>query len=1119
VCKKWSKLVNVFIEFTPPFKGKDMKKFLSNLSQRIATLSPEKRALLEQKLMQQSAAGMNTHAIPRRKTSSPCPLSFAQQRLWFLDQLEPHSPLYNLPKAIRLQGALDLTALQQTLNAIVARHEVLRTTFTTMAGTPVQVIGDSQPVELSVVDLRQVPEADREAEMYCQLRQAAQRPFDLSRDIMLRATLLQLGAGEHVLLLTTHHIASDGWSSGVLSHEFAAFYRAYVTGESVSLPVLPIQYADYAVWQQQWLQGEALESQLAYWKQQLKGSPPVLELPTDRPRPTVQTYRGAIQGFVFPALLTEALKALSRQAGVTLYMTLLAALQTLLHRYTGQHDIVVGSPIAGRTRVETEALIGFFVNNLVLRTKLSGNPPFHELLHRVREVAMGAYAHQELPFEKLVEELQPERSLSYAPLFQVMFAFQNAPRPPLALPGLTLSQLNIDCGTAKFDLTLSMWEEAGSLTGTVEYSTDLFDSSTVTRMFRYLQTVLEGVVAHPEQRLADLPLLPAAERQQILVDWNATATPPPQAVGLHHLFEAQVERTPDSIAVIADNGQLTYRQLNQCANQLAHHLQALGVQPDVLVGLCMERSLDMVIGLLGILKAGGAYVPLDPAYPSERLAFMLHDAHVAGLVTQPQLVEKLPAPQTPVVCLAPGQEALAHARPDNPVSGVTAEQLAYVIYTSGSTGTPKGVQIPHCAVVNFLESMRHQPGLTANDRLLAVTTLSFDIAGLELFLPLSVGARVVVVDRAVAADGKRLGQRLAETGATVMQATPATWRLLLEAGWQGSPGLKILCGGEALPWELAQQLLSRGASLWSLYGPTETTVWSAVMPVSAAHGWVSLGWPIANTQLYVLDRQLGPVPIGVPGELYIGGTGVARGYLNRPELTAERFLPDPFRQVPGARLYKTGDRVRYRPDGTLEFLGRLDHQMKIRGFRIELGEIEAILHQHPAVQAAIVIAREDTPGDQRLVAYLVANHQPLPAPGILRRFVQEKLPDYMVPSAFVGLQTLPLTPNGKVNRRALPAPEQQRPEPERLVQTSGDALEQLLTKVWEDVLGVRPIGIRDDFFALGGHSLLAVRLFAQIESILGHELPLATLFQAPTVEQLASVLREEGCTIPQSLTN
>jgi amino acid adenylation domain-containing protein len=623
------------------------------------------------------------------------------------------------------------------------------------------------------------------------------------------------------------------------------------------------------------------------------------------------------------------------------------------------------------------------------------------------------------------------------------------------------------------------------------------------------------VAAYPERRLADLSLLSVAERQQVLVDWNATDTPEPQTVALHQLLEAQVERTPDAVALLADHGQLTYRHLNQHANQLAHHLQTLGVGPDVLVGLCMERSLEMVIGLLGILKAGGAYVPLDPAYPSDRLAFMLHDAHVSVLVTQPQLLEKLPASSAHVVCVTPDQEALPPGGTDNPVSGVTADHLAYVIYTSGSTGTPKGVQIPHRAMVNFLEAMRHQPGLTADDTLLAVTTLSFDIAALEIFLPLSVGAKVVVVDRAVAADGKRLAQCLAETDTTVMQATPATWRLLLEAGWQGHPHLKMLCGGEALPWDLAQQLCSRGASLWNMYGPTETTIWSAVMPVHAAHGRVSLGRPIANTQFYVLDRQLCPVPIGVPGELYIGGRGVARGYVNRPALTAERFVPNPFRRRTAGRLYKTGDLVRYRADGTLEFLGRLDHQVKMRGFRIELGEIEAVLGQHPALQTAIVSTREDTPGDQRLVAYLVAHQQPLPAPDVLRRFVQTKLPDYMVPSLFVSLDTLPLTPNGKIDRRALPAPEQQRSATERAVQTSGDALEQLLTKVWEDVLDMRPIGPHDNFFALGGHSLLAVRLFAEIENVLGHELPLAMLFQAPTIEQLAGMLRETGCTVPQ----
>ena len=1089
---------------------------MNDLHQRIANLSPEKRALLERRLMQQNARGVKPQGISQRDAAAPCPLSFAQQRLWFLDQLEPASAVYNIVKAVRLRGTLHLEALRQALDAILERHEALRTTFSSVDGDPIQVINEPCVVPLAISDLRTLPAAERESECLHRLREVAQRPFNLSTDTMLRAALVRLQDDECVLLLVMHHIASDGWSVGLLMRELSAFYTSFVTGSAVTLPALPIQYADYAVWQRQWLQGEALATQVTYWKQQLKWALPVLELPRDYPRPMVQTYRGARQALQVPPAVTEGLKTLSRQAGVTLFMTLLAAWQTLLFRYTGQEDISVGTPIAGRTRAETEGLIGFFVNTLVLRTDLSGDPTFMDLLPRVREMAMGAYAYQDLPFEKLVEEVHPERNLSHSPLFQVMFAFQNVPRQTLDFPGLEWSAVDVEQGTAKFDMSLALWEETGGLAGSLEYNTDLFATPTITRIVGHLQTLLAGIAVCPTQRLSQLPLLAEVEQQQLLVEWNTTQAVYPQETCVHELIGTQAARTPDDIAVVCEGAHLTYRELDTRANQLGHYLRRYGVGPDVLVGICMERSLDMLVGMLGILKAGGAYVPLDPAYPQDRIAFMIEDSGAPILLTHSPVLSRLPDHRARVVCVDTDWEEVAREREDNPMGGVVPEHLAYVIYTSGSTGKPKGVQIPHRAVVNFLHTMGQRPGIVAQDVLLAVTTLSFDIAGLELFLPLTVGARVVVVSRAVAADGHQLARQLAEHGATIMQATPATWRLLLESGWQGHDRLKILCGGEALPEELAQALLSKCAGLWNMYGPTETTIWSTVAKIDTQEQAMTIGRPIANTQLYVLDRCQRPVPIGVPGELYIGGAGVARGYLYRPDLTAERFVEHPFSQEPAARLYRTGDLVRYRSDGTLEFLGRIDHQVKIRGFRIELGEIETVLTAHPAVREAVVIAREDTPGDKRLVAYVVTSKSSMPASSELRSFLRQQLPEYMIPTAFMDLDALPLTPNGKVDRRALPVPERTRIAPDGPLVTPRDALDLQLTQIWEKVLGLKPIGLQDNFFELGGHSLLAVRLFGHIERLCGKKLPLATLFQAPTIEQLANVLRQKDWVGPWS---
>ncbi|PYK02800.1 MAG: non-ribosomal peptide synthetase, partial [Verrucomicrobia bacterium] len=873
-------------------------------------------------------------------------------------------------------------------------------------------------------------------------------------------------------------------------------------------PEPPIQYADFAVWQQE--RFKFLDKELAFWKKQLSGRLPTLELPTDRPRPAVQTYGGAVESLALPADLRDALQALSQREGVTLFMTLLASFQTLLHRYTAQEDVLVGSPVAGRNLTETEGLIGLFIHTLLLRGDLSGNPTFREFLRRVREMAVDAYANEEVPFDRIVEALQQERSLSHSPLFQVMFALERAPLESVNWPGLKLTQLELDSGTAKFDLTLYLVENSTGLTARMEYNTDLFGAATIQRMLTHFKALLEGILAGPDKRLSELPLLTETERHQLLVECNRTQADYPQEKTIPGLCEAQAARTPDAVAVVFGDQHLTYRELNQSANQVAHHLRKLGVQPDALVGICLDRSLDLVVGLLGILKAGGAYVPLDPSYPQERLAFMLEDSQAPIVVTQRRLLEALPKDRARFVCLDSEWKLIARESQENPSETVSPEHLAYVIYTSGSTGKPKGVQIPHRAVVNFLNSMRSEPGLTSADTLLAVTTLSFDIAALELFLPLSVGARVVLATREEAADGAQLAAKIAETCATAMQATPATWRLLIDSRWPGNKSLRVFCGGEALSRELANRLLERCAGLWNLYGPTETTIWSAAAKIEPGNAPVVIGRPIANTQFYILDRYLQPVPVGVPGELFIGGDGLARGYLNRPELTAEKFIRHPFSDEPNARVYRTGDLARRSPDGNIELLGRMDHQVKIRGFRIELGEIEAVLLQFTKVREAVVVAREDAPGDKRLIAYLTTYTQTAVSLNELRRFLREKLPDYMVPSAFMMLEQLPLTPNGKVDRRALPTPENHRLKSDTTFVAPGAGLEQDIAAVWEEVLFIKNPGVNDNFFDLGGHSLQVVQVQNKLRERLGADLPVIKLFEYPTIRSLAGCLGEKN---------
>ncbi|MBD2015334.1 amino acid adenylation domain-containing protein [Microcoleus sp. FACHB-53] len=1059
------------------------------------------------------------------------PLSFAQQRLWFLAQLEPDSPAYNIPAAFRLTGLLNVTALSQSLSEIVRRHEVLRTTFLSVDGQPKQVISLQTGLTLPVIDLRELPLDQGLSEAQRLATEEAQQPFNLATGPLFRVKLLRLEEAEHMLLVTMHHIVYDGWSYDIFLRELAALYDAFSSGKPSPLPELPIQYADFAHWQREWLQGEVLESQRDYWKQQLNGNLPILQLPIDYPRPPVQTYPGGYQSLELPKNLTQALKDLSQQERVTLFMTLLAAFQTFLYRYTGQEDMIVGTPIAGRNQVEAEGLIGFFVNTLALRTYLSGNPSFQELLGRVREVALGAYAHQDLPFEKLVEELQPERDRSRTPLFQVMFVLQNTPTSALELPGLTVNSLNIDSGTAKFDLTLFMIETAQGLRASLEYNTDLFNPATITRMLGNFQTLLEGIVANPKQRLSDLPLLTASEQHQLLVEWNNTTKEYPQDKCIHQLVEAQVEQAPDAVAVVYEGEQLTYRELNARANQLAHYLQVLGVGPEVLVGICVERSLEMLVGLLGILKAGGAYVPLDPAYPLERLAFMLEDASVSVLLTQARLVKSLPQHHAPVVCLDRDWEVLAQYSEENPFSGVTPKNLAYVIYTSGSTGKPKGVLVEHRGLLNLVFWHQRSFTVSSKDRATQLAGSAFDASVWELWPYLSAGASIYIANEQTRVLPQQLRDWLVKNAITISFLPTPLAESILSLDWSTNVALRtLLTGGDKLH---NNPLPSVPFELVNNYGPTENTVvtTSCFIPAKPRTDMTPpIGRPIANTQVYLLDEKLQPVPIGVSGELYVSGDGLARGYLNRPDLTAQKFIANPFSDNPSVsgtapeklsgcdsalRLYKTGDLARYLPDGNIEFLGRLDEQVKIRGFRIELGEIEALLAQHPDLREVVVVVREDIPGNKFLAAYVVPKLEASP-PTIseLRSFLKTKLPDYMVPGAFVFLEAMPLTPNGKIDRRALPVPASFRGEQEDNFVAPSTPTEEILAAIWAEVLGLQQVGINDNFFELGGHSMLAARLFAQIEKAFGKNLPLATLFQSPTIEQLANILRQKGWSAP-----
>ena len=1070
------------------------------IKQEIGTRKPEILTFLRSATTPSKPLESVINSVAR---TEDLPLSFAQQRMWFLYQMDQQNSAYNEALTIRLTGRLNIDILEQTINAIIQRHESLRTTFPVVEGKPIQKIAPSLKIKLLVINLKDISQDQIDKQIIEEL----QKPFDLTQSPLLRCTLFDLGYENYILVNVFHHIIIDGWSKGILFKELSEFYQAFLSNSTVDLPELPIQYADFAVWQRQWLQGEILENQLNYWKKQLTGAPPLLELPTDKPRPATANFRGHSISFQINSELTEKLKLLSQKSGVTLFMTLLAALNTLLFRYSGQDDILIGTPTANRNRQEIEPLIGFFVNTLVLRNSLEGNPTFSGLLQQARNVVLEAYANQDVPFEQVVDGLEIERSLSYNPLFQVMFALQNAPLNALKLPNLKAQYLAVENQRIKFDLSLFLEEietEKGSyLEGFWEYDGDLFTPERITRMVGHFQTLLKGIVANPQQTVGELPLLTESEEQQLLVEWNQTQTSYPDHYCIHQLFEEQVVKIPDAIAVIDGEKSLTYEQLNQKANQLAYYLQNLGVKTEDLVGICIERSVLMIIGLLGILKAGAAYIPLDPNYPSERLAYMLEDSAVSVLLTQENLVDTLPNYLGTIFCLDQDGKILDHHPQDNLLHPMTSENLAYVIYTSGSTGKPKGVLIQHQSLLNLVSWHQNAFDITTIDRVTQLAGIAFDASVWEIWPYLTAGACLAIVPPDLLTSPKQLQEWLIAKKITVSFLPTPLAETLIPLDWSPNCPLRLmLTGGDKLndfpPTSIPFTLVNN-------YGPTENTVVTTsvkITPDLLTEKAPPIGRPISNTQVYILDQYQQPVPIGIPGELYIGGSGLAKGYLNRPELTDSKFIANPFSQKLSDRLYKTGDLVRYGNDGQIEFVGRIDHQVKIRGFRIELGEIETVLNQHPQVKEAIIIAREDQPGVKRLCAYVIASQNLTVSQ--LRLFLQEKLPQYMVPAFFVLLDAFPLTPNGKIDRRALPQPALELENEAAINFSPGTETERILAAIWQRVLGLKTISINDNFFELGGDSILAIQIIAQANQA-GLQITPKQLFSHQTIAQLATV--------------
>ena len=1085
---------------------------MSSLENKTDRLPAEKRALLAE-LLRKKAAG-----------ARQVPASFAQQRLWFLDQLDPGTPLYNISRAVQVKGGLNLQALQEALNFIVARHESLRTNVASIDDEAVQIIAPAREIQIELVDLGGLPQGDKKSEARRLVSEAALRPFNLSQDLLLRAALYRFDDQDQVLLLVLHHIVSDGWSMGILFRELETLYEAFSHSRPSPLPKLPIQYGDFARWQREWLQGQVLEEQVNFWKQQLGGAPAVLELSTDRPRPVIQTFNGAHHISMVGKELTDSLNELSRRAGVTLFMTLLAAFQTMLHRYTNQREIVVGTPIANRTRTEVEDLIGLFVNTLVVRTDLSGNPSFRKLLGRVREVALDAFAHQDVPFEKLVEELQPERSLGHMPLFQTLFALQNVPKSAWKLDRLDLTEFPFTKTTSKLDLSVYVGERPEGLILTFEYSTDLFNAVTIQRMAGNFQTLLEGIVVNPEQRISECPLLTKRERAQLLVEWNETKADYRDDTCIHELFEEQVEKTPDEIALIFGKAQLTYGQLNSRANQLAHFLKARGVGPEVPVGVCIERSIEMVVGLLAILKAGGAYVGLEPTHPAERISFMLRDSGARLLLTEQRLGKTFASWGGECIYLDSEWPEIPVAPVENPANTASVAKTAYVLYTSGSTGQPKGVVSEHRASINRFAWMWRTYPFAEGEVCCQKTSLSFGDSIWEIFGPLLQGVPLVLIPDEVVKDPKFLIGALSANKVTRLVLVPSLLRLILESSEDLAQQLDALrycvCSGETLPVELAKSFREQipHATLINLYGSTEVAADVMCYEVINTNDLSSIpiGKPIANTNVFILDSNLQPVPLGALGEIYVGGEGLARGYLNNAKLTAEKFVAHGFSSRPGSRMFRTGDIGRYLPDGNIEYHGRRDRQVKVRGYRIELREIEAQLAIHPRVHQAVVVASDSERGDRQLVAYIVAAEE-APTDTELRAHLRIKLPDYMIPSAFVLLEALPLTSSGKVNWLALPRPTCAQLATGKDFVAPRTGVEKQLATIWAEVLKRDTVGINDNFFEIGGHSLLATQVISRVRKHFQVEMPLRSMFESPTVASLAASLGVQQKVRPASV--
>jgi len=1059
--------------------------------------------------LQCNTRGIGISNIPRLSTAADYALSHAQQRIWVLSQVEDSSAAYNIPLNVMLEGALDLSLLNHALQEVVGRHESLRTSFSVVEGEPRQIVRGSDQRPLELVDLSSDADPTVEADRIAAAE--AVKPFDLETGPLLRIRVLRIEPERHLLLCTMHHIISDGVSIGNFFRELTTVYNARKQRTAADLPDLPVQYRDFASWQREHLEVD-VQGHRAYWHSKLSGSLPVLEFPADRHRPPTQTFNGSEIKFSLGQNCSEGLRRLARENQCSLFMVLLTCYKALLHRYTGAEEVIVGSPVAGREHPDLQYQIGLFLNTLPLRSSTQASATFAELMLEVRKTCLEAFEHQAYPFDRIVDDLKIERDLSRSPVFDAMIILQNQDDSPPAFEGVR-SSFHVDhTDTSKVDVTLCCKDLGDEIWVNLEYNTDLFNEARMRRMANHFVNLAGSAIADPSQNIGCLGYLTEDERLLVQETWNATDTDYPKERTVVDLIDETASRNADRIAVVADDGCLTYQDLEIASNRLAHRLIGLGVGEQDLVGLCVERSAAMVIALLGILKAGAGYVPLDPHHPSARLRDIVVDANVGRLITTSDLrqtVADITMPNTTIVFLDEERPKIDKESPDRPTRPVAPHQVCYAIYTSGSTGHPKGVVIPHKALVNFLWSMRSLPGLSADDVLLAVTTLTFDIAALELFLPLVTGARLVLASQHDTADANRLSALIESKGITVMQATPATWSMLLEAGWHGKPDLKVLCGGEALSVSLARELMTRSAEAWNLYGPTETTIWSTLARLdtvdieSSNEGTVSIGRPIGNTEIYILDSSMQPVGVGIPGDLYIGGDGLAIGYHGRPDLTNERFVTHPFSKDPNDRLYQTGDLARYRPNGEIEFLGRTDYQVKIRGFRIETAEVEAALLAHSTVQQAVVVAIGGTDGN-RLVAYLLGDE---PQTNELRAFLRDRIPDYMVPSIFQYVDRFPLTPSRKVDRNALPEP-----DPDSAVRTKAfvapqNAVEIKVARIWCEILGVKEIGVHDDFFELGGHSLSATRAVFRLQRDVGLKVELADLFRSPSIDGLIQILQ------------